>query len=433
MSGIRALTYRVLENRLYQSWLLVGLSALLSAIFAFAIFPHLVGPFNVHYMRADGYYDLAESLLSGRGFVFGDEPRFNAGAFKREPMYPLFLALFLSLPAFPLSMILAQIALFVSTTLLSYQLFLQYGKNERLAFWTAALFAVFPFSFWYVAKPTPENISPLFLLINAWLLQKYVLRPGHVRAALWGMSLTFAVYVKSNLVVLVPIGIAIIMIYGARRAAVLSHVVLAILVFAVGMSPWVERNYELSGRFIWGSSMGGTSFFVGNRNADWETIQNLATNLKGENAIYSEWKAEYHQKKMIAANPDPYRLEAEIDAAFDARVKQWISANKQSFAQKLVINASTLWFITSDRAKSLVLLVFQGPLFLCAIFGILASVRRGLNPLEAYMLLVIGTLYIAHSAILADARYTHVFLPFTIYFAVTAVATQIRNAKKISQ
>jgi hypothetical protein len=429
MSGVPDRSYWLTDDWRRSACLLVGFAAGISAVFAFLVFPHLVDPLHVHYMRADGYYDLAENLLSGRGFVFGEEPRFNAGAFKREPMYPLFLAAFLKFSGFPQTLIAAQIALFSCITFLSYQLFLRYGAEGRVAFWAAALFAAYPFSFWYVAKPTPENLSPIFLLLNAWLLQWYLSRPGIGRAAAWGLSWTLAVFAKSNLILLGPIGFLIMVIYGARRPIVLAHMVVAATVFVAGMSPWVARNYDLSGRFIWGSSMGGSSFFVGNRNADWESIKNLGTDLKGESTVDTEWKEEYYRNKAMVASPNPYRLEAKIDAAFDARVIPWIYENKAAFARKVLINAGTLWFISSDPAKSRILLVFQGPLMLAAFAGILLAIRRGLTPLEAYMALVMGSLYAVHSVILADARYTHVYLPFTAYFAVTTGVRLIRSPR----
>lgn len=410
------------NDRRQSCWLLAGLSAAIAAFFSFFVFPHLIEPLNVHYMRADGYYDLAESLLSGRGFVFGDEPRFNMGAFKREPLYPLFLAGLLALPGFPLTLILAQIALHTGITLLSHRLFLDFGTGDRQAFWAAALFAVYPFSFWYVGKPTPENLSPLFMLLNVWLLQRYLSRPAIWPAALWGISWAGAVLSKSNLILLGPIGFLVVAGYGVRRPVLLIHIAVAMLLFAIGISPWVARNYALSGRFIWGSTMSGTSFFVGNRNADWETILRLGTELKGEDAVYAEWKKIYYEKRAVAASQDPFRLEAETDAVFDARVVPWIKSNKAVFGRKVLINAATLWFITHEWAKSLILLVFQGPMFLGALVGAWFAWRRGLNSLVAHMMIIIGGFYIVCCAILADARYTHVFLPFIAYFAVGGVA-----------
>jgi hypothetical protein len=174
--------------------------------------------------------------------------------------------------------------------------------------------------------------------------------------------------------------------------------------------------------------MGGTSFFVGNRNADWETLRNLGTELKGEDAIYAEWKVVYQEKRASAANPDNFRLEAEVDAWFDARVAPWIWANKGAFARKIALNAATLWFITHERTKSIILGLFQGPMVLGALVGLWFAWRRGMNSLEVHMALVVLGLYAVHCAILADARYLHVYLPFMAYFAALAAARLIARS-----
>jgi hypothetical protein len=83
----------------------------------------------------------------------------------------------------------------------------------------------------------------------------------------------------------------------------------------------------------------------------------------------------------------------------------------------VAINFFTFWFITHEKSKTLFVLVFEAPLMFFAVWGIVAAYRRGWTLLEKHMLLMMGALYAIYIAILSDARYFHLFLPFVCYFS----------------
>lgn len=407
------------------------LSLLCSGFFSFVLFPKLVDALQVHYMRADGYYDIAENLLAGKGFYIGNEPRFDRGAFKREPIYPLLMAATLALPFFPMSLIILHLLFQAGAVCLAFTIFRDYGKvSKEVAYAAAAVFAVFPFSYWYVAKPTPENITTLFLLVNVWLAQRYFSQERGHMLFLWAASCGLCTLSKSNLVLLFPIGMVFVWLTRIWSFRLAAWSVLSAAIFILTLTPWIARNHRLSGQVIWGSTMLGTSFFVGNTNASLMTLKNLGTHLKGEEAMSSEWKKVYAEKLNAlpsGTQPDKYRLEAEVDGEFHKRVRPWIAAHPALFVKKILINLPTLWFITHERAKSLLVFFFQGPLMLFGCWGLWSAFRRGWSIFEWQVIVLMSAVYAIHSAVLADARYFHVFLPFVCYFFCIGFAAACRK------
>ena len=91
-----------------------------------------------------------------------------------------------------------------------------------------------------------------------------------------------------------------------------------------------------------------------------------------------------------AISPDKYKLEAQVDGEFSMQVLPWIMASPALFVEGLLINPPTLWFITHERSKSLLVLVFQTPLVLGDLWGLWVSFRRQWNILEWHMLALMG-------------------------------------------
>ena len=413
-----------------RQYLILGLVSVIGAgVFSFLLFPRLVEPLKVYYLRADGYYDIAENLLAGKGFHYGEKPGFDTGAFKREPLYPLFLAAIMKTGSFLPILISIQILIYLLTVWTAYSLFLKFG-NPVIAFWASLLFASYPYSYWYVAKPTPENITPLLLLINVLLCHNYISERDPKFLFLWGITSAACVLSKSNLLLAVLVGLGVIWLRMPKSWKLVGHSAVCLIIFLACLSPWVIRNYRLSEKFIWGSSMFGTVFFVGNVNADWATVKDLATHQKGENEITAEWKRIYDEKKETGPpeqRENQFLLEAAVDTEFARRVGPWIFNNKMEFLKKLLINLPTMWFITTDKIKSILLLVFQTGLIFTCIYGVWLTLRQKITTFELHALLLMFAMYVANAAIFADARFTHVVLPFIAYFSAVGLGNILRS------
>jgi hypothetical protein len=396
---------------------LLCLTAVVAALFAFVVFPPLVGPLQVHYMRADGYLEMAENLLEGKGFIIGREPRLYDGSMRREPLYPLVLAASMLVPKFPVSMVFLHIGIFIVTVSLAFVVFKRYAARSDLALRAAATFALFPFSYWYIAKPTPENLSPVLLLASLWCFHRYLTSQRWADAAVWAAACALCTLTKSNLVLLFPIGCLVGLCGRESRGALSRHMVTAGVVFVVFLSPWGWRNYRLSGKPVWGTSLGGPAFFIGNLNSTWQTVQDAETGLRGEEAVGREWKARYLALRAEGKNAAPAVLEGRVDETFAAEVVPWVLTHKAAFIRKSAIGVATMWFITSDWKKTAVLFLFQAPLILLAGRGIWRAWKHGsLGVFEQHMLAIVGIVYVSTAIISPDARYTHVMLPLVAYF-----------------
>lgn len=415
---------------------LVLLAGSCSGTFSVLVFPHLVTPLKVHYMMADGYYPIAQNILAGNGFEMGGEPRFDRGAFKREPLYPLFLAALLATRKFVPALLTVQILLYIITVLVAYRVFTLWGQ-PGVAYWAAVLFALHPYAYWYVAKPTPENFSPLILLLNIWACQSYLANRKIATVLVWGGLCGVAILVKSQLMILFPIGVLLLIItFGVRRSIVPT--VVAALVLLATLSPWAVRNYCLSRKVMVSSSMFGTSFFVGNENASWETIKELSFHRRGETMIAADWKARYAQIRAHGserAKSDKYVVEATIDSEYSREVLPWIISHKATFLRKLLINASILWFIADEPAKSVLIGLSMLPVMTLALLGIWNGWKRNRTAFQIHLISIVCVLYASYSAILAMGRYMHVSLAIECYFAIAGAQALVawRRGRQVEE
>jgi hypothetical protein len=357
------------------------------------------------------------NVAAGRGFEMGGEPRFDRGAFKREPLYPLFLAGLIRTGHFLTALLASQILLFGATVLAAYRVF-RFCGAPGVAWPAAALFALHPYAYWYVAKPTPENFSPLILLLSLWAFHKYLGAEKLAAMLVWGGLCGMAILIKSQLIILFPIGLLLLFGHRGYRRSILPAGTAA-LVCILMLSPWAIRNYRLSHKLMVSSSMFGTSFFLGNENANWKTVKEVSTHLRGETSIAADWKMRYAQLLAQGAEKkwgDKYTVEAQIDSEYSRQVLPWILSHKIAFFRKLMINASILWFIADEPAKSILIAISLLPVLALCLAGMWHSWK--ITIFEIHLVAIICTLYASYSATVAMGRYMHVALPLECYFSV---------------
>jgi hypothetical protein len=115
-----------------------------------------------------------------------------------------------------------------------------------------------------------------------------------------------------------------------------------------------------------------------------------------------------------------YYAEAQVDSEFARRVIPWIQTHKLEFLRKILINTTTLWFIADYWRKSVLLMLFMGPVLAGCIVGIRVARRQGWTALDVQMVAILASLYLFYSAVSAYSRYLHVALPLAFYFCAIA-------------
>jgi hypothetical protein len=230
------------------------------------------------------YHRLALSLLAGDGYSLDGQPVVN-----RAPAYPVMLALIYAVVGTQPAVARVVQALVIAALVPLLYFIGARGWSWSVGLLAAALFAVYPFSiFWGQYLITENLLVVLFVLLGALLVRPQEAGPLRLLSAGVVMALSLLTRPTALPVVIglcvwlfatrvpsteyrVPSTAQADAVLGTRysvlrRAAALGLVIAGL---AIGLSPWVARNYATYGQFIpltagAGSSGGGYVFWISN-------------------------------------------------------------------------------------------------------------------------------------------------------------------------
>jgi 4-amino-4-deoxy-L-arabinose transferase-like glycosyltransferase len=311
-------------------------------------------------------------------------------------------------------------SLFAALTTIPVFLIAHRTFGTRVALWSARAWAFNPYV-WYWSIHwiwdttfTPLLLASIFLLSLEMASAKIERQPGWrgwvLFGALWGVG---ALANPSMLSFLPFCGLWIWWQRYQRRRPSLAGVVLSSFVFVLVLSPWLVRNYEVFGRFVFIRDDFGLQFRLGNNKmADGMLIATLQPNL---NKLEFE---KFQRLGEIAYEADCKRL------AID-----WIRANPEQFA---VISAKRFFYYwngvprpTDSRAPW----DFRSSLFLTssvlAIWGLGRALRQK-RPgawLFAGLIAIYPTVYYF---VFPHARYRHPIEP-ELFILIVFLLSEARS------
>lgn len=138
--------------------------------------------------------------------------------------------------------------------------------SERVAAWSAWMWAVLPFVMFYSTRWIWEtSLAALLLTVLFWLTLRLEDAPGVTPWIAFGVLWGVAALTNTSLLAFLP---ASGLWAWYRRAKVhkksFAGVVLASLFFAATIAPWLVRNYETLGKFVFIRSNFGAELRLGN-------------------------------------------------------------------------------------------------------------------------------------------------------------------------
>jgi len=245
---------------------------------------------------AIGYVHIANSLVSGEGFIDAD----GKPTIFRGPIYPFFLAgIFL---LFGETHILVFILQSLMTCLSGYIIFLIARRifDEKTALLSLALIVFYlPFTI-YEHFIYLDIMLTLFLVIVYYLLflSAGSLKPGE--AVLVGVVTGIASLLKSVLLLLPPLyGIYLLISKGISKKTVTFSILYVVVAYLV-VSPWTLRNYSQFHRFIpvniglgfvlWpGNDLSADGNWVGLRYPPmWEVVKDQKTQIEVDEVLIED-------------------------------------------------------------------------------------------------------------------------------------------------
>ncbi|HLK33216.1 MAG TPA: glycosyltransferase family 39 protein, partial [Terriglobales bacterium] len=228
------------------------------------------------YRSAEGHFDfgyemgrIAAAIASGHGFSNPFQTPTGPTAWE-PPLYP-----YLTAGIFKLFGIYSYFSAFVLLTLNSFFSALTaipvylIGKRTfgyTVAVWSGWMWAVLPFTMYWSTKWVWETsfsalLLALIFLVALMLQEAQGWRLWAALGALWGV----AALTNPSLVSFLPVSLGWIWVQRKKRhGSWLPGTVLALLIFAALVTPWITRNYQVFGKFIFIRDNFGCELRLGN-------------------------------------------------------------------------------------------------------------------------------------------------------------------------
>ena len=208
-----------------------------------------------------GYLQLAIGVMNGKGYQFGGD---HLGPTRIPPLFPYLLSVVGRLSLHPVAVGILNSLLGALTTVLLYRLALRvFPGNPRIAVVSAGIYAVYPHVLLASTRILKEPFS-IFLLVAFALAWAHTLANSSrisselmVCSCLTGFLLGLSIlsrYLHLGLLCMLLATHALLFIAGSRlkvsRKAVTLSAALAALVALLTISPWLYRNYVLTGELV---------------------------------------------------------------------------------------------------------------------------------------------------------------------------------------
>ncbi len=416
--------------------LLITLSVLvivLNVVLLFVLIPELSSRLTLSHNQnayADGYDQLADNLAQGNGYRFYPD---TAHTLLREPGYPIFLAgiyLFLG-NRFPLVM-LANMLLALGTAWIMTRIALKVSRSQVVILGTPLLFLFHPGILIAESRGGVEILFAFLVALFVSSLYRAIERNRPLDYVLSGAVLGVAVLAKSTLLLFPFVLLAYLLIYARQRnfqTTICLKVALMLIAMCVVLSPWIVRNYLLTGQFIPTASVLGVSAHAG---------QYIHAHLSSDKS-WTEVDREAARERRRLAQQHGYPFKDVTDAYYQYFYSSEDEVNFSNDLLKEVIreylrsptllirnsvsNLFNLWFRGKTWSSTRMNMVIQLPFLILALMGTVLSVRnRQFNSIAPLILLVIYFVAV-HTLILAQARYSVPLIPFLSIFACITLAT----------
>ena len=212
---------------------------------------------------------IARAIANGRGFA--DPFGLPTGPTAWEPpLYPYLMAAVFRLTGVYTNasalVLLTLNSVFSALTCIPIFLIAKKCFNEKVAVWAAWMWAILPFVMFYSTRWIWEtSLAALLLTVLVWLSLQLEEAQGLVPWAGFGVLWGVAALTNTSLLAFLPAsGLWVWYRRSKAHRSSLGGVVLAAAFFAATIAPWLVRNHEAFGRFVFIRSNFGAELRLGN-------------------------------------------------------------------------------------------------------------------------------------------------------------------------
>ncbi len=402
------------------------LAVVIHAMILFVAIPKISMRLHTSYNQdeyADGYDQLAMNVVEGNGYRMYPD---TAKTLMREPGYPLFLAGIFYLFGKNFAIVkLTNMLMALGVAWLMIRLSRELSSSPVMIAGPPLLFLFHPGTLVAESRGGVEILYTLLLVVFMCMLYSAIKSDRSWKYLLSGGVLGLTVLVRSVPILFPFFLLAYLFLperQGHRKFLVLRNIALMFLAMLVVVSPWIIRNYRLTGKFVPTASVVGVSAQTGqyilthhssdDRRVDREAAQernDLATELG------YPFVAGYYQCFYSSAD------ELKFSSYLLKRVAAEYERSPELFLRVVATNLVYFWIGGKTGSSVRMNMIVQLPFLLLAIVGAVLCMRNHRFILIAPMLLLIIYSIGVSVPILAQARYSVPLIPYLSILACASI------------
>ncbi len=382
---------------------IIGFIASLSI--SFWIYPLISEPLGSTPMT-DRYDKLAEGLLHFGTLSYYPDP---SPTVLRPPLHPLLLAACMAIGSEdyePIAFTM-QAVVHALTVLLAVLLGFHLG-GKKAGTLTGLVCAIHPLLLWYSGRLIVETLLTFLFTLVVLVFVRYWQEPSLKRATLVGLAIGVGLWCKA---VFIPILLVFPIFAIARKNPdrqwrdAVAHIATAMIV----ISPWVVRNYALTGRWPVLQALVGYNLVVSDYFIDHATESPLgyAELIYGVNATgLRQWIDVQDTSHTLAWH------ETERDAVLFRKSADRYRNDPMFLVKKISLNSIWIWILASTPSVTLVMAIFQGLLLAFSLSGAWGVFRLEGWRSDILIPVYAASVYVAaHLPVFALARFSMVLIP----------------------
>jgi hypothetical protein len=411
------------SKRLWAAWGL--LTVLLNGLMVFVVLPKASPQIRGLYSEnryADGYDQLAANLAAGNGYRFYPD---TAETLMREPGYPLLLAGTYTLFGYDFQIVKTlNVALAFGTAFVMILIARRISASRLLIFGAPILFLFHPETLIAESRGGVEVFFGFMLALFILTVYRAADSERWGGYALAGAALGATLLVRST-PLLFPLLLFGYLAFSKRKSANLliltRNFSAMMLTMCLVISPWVIRNYLLTGKFVPTASVLGVAAQTGLYFSTHHEIGNVQVDYQAameRNRLADQFgrpfRPGYYQYFYSPAD------ELGFSQYLSRRVADEYKAFPLLFLRTLALNLVKFWCGGKTGQSVVMNAIIQFPFVALAIAAVVLCLRAGRARILAPLVLLCIYMVGVSIPILAQARYGAPLIPFMSLLAMIA-------------